>query len=112
MESELVNMKGMTKIVVNDCYGGFSLSDKALVLAKSLAPDDKAWKKATNHPYLIPRHDPILVRIVEELGKEANGTCANLVIELVQSGSLYRIDEYNGKETVMRQEDYHWERAP
>lgn len=54
------------------------------------------------------RSDPILIRVVEELGKEANGECADLRIEEIPNGTLYRIDEYDGFEKVMTQSDYRW----
>lgn len=48
----------------------------------------------------IERHDPDLIRVVEELGKEANGICANLVIKDI-GDSKYHIDEYDGYESVI-----------
>ena len=54
----------------------------------------------------VDRHDPILVQVVEELGDKANGMCAQLAIEEV-SGS-YRIDEYDGFESVETPESYEW----
>lgn len=59
----------------------------------------------------IERNDPALVRVVEELGKKANGHCASLKIEDVPTGSLYRIDEYDGNESVMTQGEYEWKVA-
>jgi hypothetical protein len=50
------------------------------------------------------RHDPALVQVVEELGAEANGLCAELGI--VEVSGPYRIDEYDGRETVMEASDY------
>ncbi len=37
--------------------------------------------------------------------------CADLKIEDVPSGSLWRIDEYDGRESVMTQGDYQWKLA-
>ena len=54
----------------------------------------------------VSRHDPILVQVVEELGKKANGDYGNLAIAEV-SGS-YRIDEYDGYETVKEPDGYDW----
>ena len=54
------------------------------------------------------RSDPILVQVVEELGKKANGQCASLKIEDVPAGTLYRIDEYDGNEHVATQDSYEW----
>jgi hypothetical protein len=54
----------------------------------------------------VSRHDPILVQVVEELGEKANGSCARLAIEEV-SGP-YRIDEYDGFESVETPNSYDW----
>lgn len=59
----------------------------------------------------MERDDPALVQVVEELGKKANGQCAELRIEEVPAGTLYRIDEYDGRESVMTQGEYTWKVA-
>lgn len=61
--------------------------------------------------YDIERDDPALVQTVEELGKKANGTCADLKIEEVTPGTQYRIDEYDGNETVATRDSYDWKTA-
>ena len=45
-----------------------------------------------------------LVAVVEQLGVEANGRCADLQIAVVER--RYRIEEYDGSETVMEPKDY------
>lgn len=59
----------------------------------------------------MERDDPALVQTVEELGDKANGRCAKLKIEEVAAGTLYRIDEYDGAESVMTQGGYEWKVA-
>jgi len=59
----------------------------------------------------VDRADPALVQVVEELGDKANGMCAKLRIEDVPAGTLYRIDEYDGYESVMTQDTYDWKVA-
>jgi hypothetical protein len=54
----------------------------------------------------VVRHDPALVQVVEELGDKANGMCAKLRIDEV-SGP-YRIDEYDGFESVETPGGYDW----
>lgn len=111
----------MTKIVYNGSYGGFGLSDKAIQRYSDLAglglvmdpkpivrsiwqdPDGESWSE-----YDLDRADPLLVQVVEELGEEANGLYARLDIMDLPKGTLYRIDEYDGMETVMTQDDYDW----
>ena len=110
----------MTKIVYNACYGGFGLSDKAIQRYSDLAglglihkrekliehwelPDGEYWDDSD-----LSRTDPILVQVVEELGKEADGPSAVLAIDELPSGTLYHIHEYDGLETVMTRDDYDW----
>ena len=64
--------------------------------------EETRWKN-DNSLYSIQRdlerHDPILIQIVEELGKEANGMSADLQIDDI-TGNKYRINEYDGNESV------------
>jgi hypothetical protein len=80
------------KVVFNYCYGGFGLSDEALDLYEK-------YSGKLFCDYSTPRHDPTLVRVVEELGKNASGVCANLLIEEIE-GDMYRITECDGLEQV------------
>ncbi len=54
------------------------------------------------------RNDLVLVQVVEELGDKANGNHAELRIIDIPAGTLYRIDEYDGLETVSTKDDYEW----
>jgi hypothetical protein len=54
------------------------------------------------------RTDPILVQVVEELGEKANGMCAELQIAEIPAGTLYRIDEYDGFESIETKDSYEW----
>ena len=97
----------MTKIVYNNCFGGFSLSEKAIARYKEIkgsVPDDFYDRD-------IDRADPALVQVVEELGSEADGGCASLAIEDVPAGTKYRIDEYDGNESVQTIDSYDWKTA-
>jgi hypothetical protein len=80
------------KVVINTCFGGFSLSDEAWekMLAYSYTGTDR---------HAIPRNNPILVDVVEELGEKANGSCSKL--KIVELTFKYIIEEYEGKEEVM-----------
>lgn len=94
----------MTKIVYSACYGGFGLSEKAFSRYKELGG-------TCDYDRDIPRTDPFLVQVVEELGEEANNGFSKLKITAVHAGTKYRIEEYDGFETVMTFEDYKWETA-
>ena len=82
------------KIVINKCYGGFGLSDKALALYNELASSN------IQYTFDIARNDPILVQVVETLGIEANDRFAKLHIVDIPDDVQWQIDEYDGMESV------------
>jgi hypothetical protein len=117
--------KNVTKIVYNACYGGFGLSAAAMRRIADikgwqyLAPDgtsswDSGWildEEGEQHSqYDLDgwRTDHALVQAVEELGDAANGFAANLRIIELPAGTKYRIDEYDGQESVYTIDDYDW----
>jgi hypothetical protein len=55
----------------------------------------------------MPRHHPLLIQVIEELGKEASGDYSNLCISKIDS-PLYKIDEYDGSESVVTPDDIGW----
>jgi hypothetical protein len=59
----------------------------------------------------IERTDPALVQVVEELSDYANTPYCKLRIKEVPTGTLYRIDEYDGFESVMTRDTYDWKVA-
>ncbi len=92
----LDELRGLSRIVINDCYGGFGLSDRAFKEYKHLAG-------ITANDFCdrdIPRDDPYLVKIVRELGMSANGAHANLKIVEVPGDVKWHIAEYDGAEWV------------
>lgn len=145
----------MKKIVINRCFGGFSLSPKGLKrfselkgkecyffkwnikpntyeplsieeaqetlllfttfsvpnpndYLKTRGKDKDGTFKTQNEEYErisinnhnIKRDDLDLIKIVKELGKEANGRCAELKIVKIPSDVEWEIDEYDGLETI------------
>jgi len=95
----------MTKIVYNACYGGFGLSTEAIARYCEL--------KGIDVPrYIdgcdISRTDPALIQVIEELGDDANASCAELRFHELEPGTLYRIEEYDGLETVVPLHQYGW----
>jgi hypothetical protein len=104
------------KVVINRCYGGFSLSGEAIELylkKKDLkftkekgeyfsligydyhVEGDELW-----YDHTLARHDPILVQVVEELGDKANGRCAELDVIEIPDDVDYEVEEYDGKEWI------------
>ncbi len=127
------------KAVINNRYGGFGLSHKAVLRFYELegtkvfwegpfgvfksyhytlikmpqdiregidqgnfgAPKSNKWlnENALESSRDIIRHNKNLVQAVEELGKEANGQSADLVVEEFE-GDKYRVTEYDGYESL------------
>ena len=77
------------KVVINRCYGGFGLSEKAM---KFLGVGSE-WPD-------IARNDPKLVECVEKLGEEANDTYAELKVVEIPDDVNWKSGEYDGLEWV------------
>jgi hypothetical protein len=127
----------MRKVAINRCYGGFGLSNEAVLRYGELkgitlyhVPDKfcdsyylcppeeyeavyaEDCKKsngsgrftASNALYFsvgdIPRDDPILIRVIEELGETANGPFAELKIVEIYENVEWEIEDYDGMESI------------
>lgn len=131
------------KLVINNCYGGFSLSPKGLKRYLELKGKEAYFYVQTsykfqnnvdaferidniesiNTPFVycttydqgktisdypedtfygreIERNDPILVQVVEELGREASSSYSYLVVKEIENGRWYKITEYDGFESI------------
>lgn len=87
-------------------YGGFGLSREAVKRIKEIDDSYEKWDDY-DFGYKIPRHDPALIQAIEELGLEvASGPHCTLEIEEI-SGRTYRINEYDGNESVETPENDH-----
>lgn len=83
------------KIVVNKCYGGFSLSKKAYKLL-GLEWDGYGYKYSAEDK----RTDEKLIKCVETLGEEANGRFARLRVVEIPDDIEWEIYDYDGIETI------------
>ena len=83
------------KVVINRCYGGFCLSEKAYEYLG--IPWDGYGYEYRDEEY---RDNPKLVECVEKLGEEANGTFAELKVIDIPDGVEWEIEEYDGMEWV------------
>lgn len=83
------------KIVINKCYGGFGLSEKAMN-ALGFAHMWEARQFFEEH-----RNDERLVALVQYDAKGMSGICADLdVVEIPDDATDWRVDEYDGMESV------------
>lgn len=116
------------KVVYNNDFGGYALSDKAInwlsehgsdrtkkfIAKKRIEANNRTINDSTKIFYVmdavrnfLERHDPDLVAVVEALGKEVNDTFFSLAIEEIEV-DMYSIDEYDGKETIITPDDLCW----
>jgi hypothetical protein len=83
------------KIVINRCYGGFSLSKEAYKML-DLEWDGYGFTYSDNDK----RTDPKLVKCVEVLGAKANGEYSDLKVVEIPDNIDWYIDDYDGLESV------------
>lgn len=128
------------KVILNKCYGGFSVSPKVYELyakaigkktyfynmqysdgiVKYIKTDEPTffsscflrdygdvvqeneinWTKENLHIDGDYREDEKLIKIIEELGEDANTQYSNLKIVEIPDGMQYVIDDYDGIETL------------
>lgn len=108
------------KVVVNRCHGGFSLSRAAFLRlramgnAHALAEPDfgelysdgsgprKSYGGSFDDHFCsdIPRDDPQLIEVVEDMGDAANGMCARLDVTEIPADVSWQIEEYDGLEWI------------
>ena len=111
------------KVVINRCYGGFSLSEKAFVeylkrkgINCVTEVNEFGWvdfyknsisdeNYISHYDYVSPRNlntreDPDLIAIIEEMGEESFGLVASLKIVEIPDDVEYEITEFDGLETI------------
>ncbi len=67
---------------------------------KEAQRESKLYKEHSLYDGNIERTDPDLIAIVEEMGKEADGSCAELKVVDIPDGIGWTIEEYDGTEWV------------
>jgi hypothetical protein len=91
----------LMNVLYNRCYGGFGLSEEALVLYNKYCTE--AGIPIVEDDSSIKRHDPILFRVFGELGNKVNGGCSRIKsVEInAEYEKFYRIMDYDGMESVV-----------
>ena len=79
------------KVVINGKYGGVGLLTRAIKIYCQYNGTG-----LRNQIYYNIRNDPILIRVVEELGEMAGGVCSKLVIVEIPDDVEWTIEEYDG----------------
>ena len=116
------------KVVINSCWGGFCISNEAVLWIRRNAPckhreilfgetyddgsvagddrgslseeDMRRIYKDANREHQDHRSCPSLIAVVEALGKKAFGQLAHLEVVKFPSGVKFIIDDYDGMESV------------
>jgi hypothetical protein len=79
------------KVLLNACYGGYSLSDEFIEHLKTF----------DNYEDDFARHDPFLIEEAIKFGlNKASGMCADLYIKEIPDNIKYSIYEYDGMEYI------------
>ena len=106
------------KIIINKCYGGFGISNKAMKALLALKDTEFISKKGTFgrefyytdgsrihlhkmfESEIALRTDPDLVEVVTKLGEKSWGNHAELAIIDIPDGIQVEIEEYDGYEHI------------
>lgn len=118
---KLIDSGRTVDVAVNGCHGGFGLSKVAAQMYISAVT---GTARANHAVYIsqnydtgvdmvclaydnIERHDPKLIKVINNYGKRSNGTYASLVIKQIPSYlvSYYSLHEYDGIESVCKNID-------
>jgi len=88
-------------------FRAFSVKDPGKYLSEKPLGEDGTHKEYNNAYIKInldrkprDRTDADLIQVIEELGADANGVCAELEIVEIPDGIEWEIDEYDGNETI------------
>ena len=88
------------KIVLNRCYGGFGLSDKAKELLESLVGSEVSLTDIRYNKECRTSRD--LIKVVETMGSDANSAFSNLkIIRIPNNTTDWDIVEYDGLEDIV-----------
>lgn len=98
----------MTKIVINRCFGGFSISAEAARHIRAQGgcehkeddPDGEKRFYGYGHQDHGARVCPALIFAVEALGAGASDDCAKLKVVEIPAGVEWTVEEYDGLEWV------------
>lgn len=118
----LENLRGIRKIVINKVHGGFGLSHEAILRYHELSGTKIYWRalepSSSWSPklyYLDPectdanhwshrdilRDDPVLVRVVEEMGGDVAGDVhSHLKVVRIPADVDWIVQEYDGMEWI------------
>lgn len=98
------------KLVINTSYGGFGLS-KEFYEYYNIPYHRTFGSYIANEKWTDDfRKDSRLIEYIEKFGtKAASGPYSHLEVVEIPKGTRYYIDEYDGAETIVTEDDIDWE---
>lgn len=85
----------MTKVAINNCWGGFDISSECLDLYNKMSG------KKEKYGHNIERDDPNLIKAIEQIGEDkASDRLSKIKIIEIPDGIEYEIDDYDGMESI------------
>lgn len=101
IENSETEKENEMKIAKNTCFGGFSLSQKAVDLINDRLPERKEPINNVDLDFYWEwRSHPIVIAVIEELGEEANISSSNVKIVEIPDDVIWEIIDYDGIETI------------
>lgn len=105
------NNEETINILFNDCYGGFCVSETAIKLynkkMSKLNPEHINVNTNDYYYFYDKRHDPVLVEVYNELGRDFHEDYSNIKIKVIPKKyeKYYHIQEYDGLENIYIETD-------
>ena len=87
-----------TRISIDEAPAAFiayTITEDLGEVVNDLPNDDRFWSDGS-----LERDDPVLIRVVEEMGGEANGRFSELEIVEIPDDVEWQIDDYDGYESI------------
>ncbi len=84
------------KVIFDRTLSGASFPDSNIDLLQEIRSLGRYW----DVNWTGERDDPMVIRVVEELGEKANGKHAKLKVVEIPDGTKYTVEEYDGNEHI------------
>lgn len=94
------------KVIINECFGGFSLSKFGWDKLMEVKNDNTLKSKDPNAEDF--RYDKDLIHLLETYGSEIEGAYSHLGIVDIEKGTKFRICEYDGLESIETIDNIDW----
>ncbi len=99
----LIKMEEYSYVLINDDFGGFSLSEEGLAEYNNILLEKYPDAKPIQQYSKLRRHDMVLLMVYHKLGERMGGNGASLSLCKIYTKYInhYRIDETDGKECII-----------